>query len=298
MMAVGMLIRGLVELYFTYEASYHTIAAIQHEQAQAASIHIQSFLDEIVRPMAALPIRPTDSSTLDDRREDHVRLLRQLSAATNLAYLDAAGTEQLRVSRVSGTSVRATGGPALAIMPAELTPGTPFFSRTYFLEGSEPYMTVARRGSDGGATVADVNLKLVWDIVEHIQVGERGYAYVVDRNGALIAHPDLSLVLRRTDATSLPQVREAIAEGTRLTQNAVIGNDIAGGQVLASFASVAGPEWIVVVERPLGEAFGPLYASVVRTALTVLGGIGVSLFFSWRGGRQPRAPDLERTVGT
>jgi hypothetical protein len=49
---------------------------------------------------------------------------------------------------------------------------------------------------DAGVSVAEVNLKLIWDVVSQIKVGERGQAYVVDAQGRLIAHPDISLVLR------------------------------------------------------------------------------------------------------
>ena len=59
-------------------------------------------------------------------------------------------------------------------------------------------MTIAMPQSGGGVTVAEVNLKFIWDVVSQIKVGKAGLAYVVDRNGALIAHPDISLVLQKT----------------------------------------------------------------------------------------------------
>ena len=49
-------------------------------------------------------------------------------------------------------------------------------------------------------TVAEVNLKFIWEVVSQIKVGKAGLAYAIDRNGALIAHPDISLVLQKTDA--------------------------------------------------------------------------------------------------
>ena len=44
-------------------------------------------------------------------------------------------------------------------------------------------------------------------MVSQIKVGERGHAYVVDAQGRLIAHPDISLVLRNTDMSRLAQVK-------------------------------------------------------------------------------------------
>ena len=83
-----------------------------------------------------------------------------------------------------------------------------------FRKGTEPYMTIARpAGGDGGVTVADVNLKFVWDVVSRIKIGAMGLAYVVDANGTLIAHPDISLVLKKTDLKALPQVAAALDHG-------------------------------------------------------------------------------------
>ncbi len=77
-------------------------------------------------------------------------------------------------------------------------------------------MTLALAGTrkDAGVSIAEVNLKLIWDVVSQIKVGERGHAYVVGAEGRLIAHPDISLVLRNTDMSKLLQVQAARA-GTR-----------------------------------------------------------------------------------
>ena len=80
-----------------------------------------------------------------------------------------------------------------------------YYGPVYFRRESEPYMTLALAGTrrDAGVSVAEVNLKLIWDVVSQIKVGERGHAYVIDAQGRLIAHPDISLVLRNTDMTRL-----------------------------------------------------------------------------------------------
>ena len=68
-------------------------------------------------------------------------------------------------------------------------------------------MTLALAGDrrDAGVSIAEVNLKFIWDVVSQIKVGEQGQAYVVDAPGRLIAHPDISLVLRETNAPIWPK---------------------------------------------------------------------------------------------
>ena len=59
-----------------------------------------------------------------------------------------------------------------------------WFGPVYFRKESEPYLTMAvAHGGRGGVTVAEINLKLIWDVVSQIKVGKDGYAYVVDRAG-------------------------------------------------------------------------------------------------------------------
>ena len=52
-----------------------------------------------------------------------------------------------------------------------------------------------------GILQVQVNLKYVWDLVSKLKVGTEGYAYAVARNGDLIAHPEISLVLQRRNVS-------------------------------------------------------------------------------------------------
>ena len=140
-------------------------------------------------------------------------------------------------------------------------------------------IALAHVGKNGGVTVADVNLKLIWDVISAIHVGEKGYAYVVDDRGRLIADPDLSIVLRDTDLSTLPQVQAALAKlKSREAANGVapIGGsaEIAkgrdGGDVLTAYAIAPKPRWIVFVQQPLAEAFASVTQSLLRT-LALLG---------------------------
>src|SRR4029077_5879449 len=133
---------------------------------------------------------------------------------------------------------------------------------------SEPYMTLAmaREGRNAGVTVAEINLKLIWDVITALKIGQSGYAYVVDGRGRLIAHPDISLVLRDTDLSKLPQVKEAL-EGPGShghTGAARVAKSIGGRNVLTAHAAIAPVGWRVFVEVPLAEAFAPLYGAALR----------------------------------
>src|SRR5438309_366811 len=108
----------------------------------------------------------------------------------------------------------------------------------YFRRESEPYLAVALAGTrrDAGVSVAEVNLKLIWDVVSQIKVGQRGHAYVVDAQGRLIAHPDISLVLRNTDLSRLAQIQAARAAGAPAQDQVQEAQDLQGRRVLTAHA--------------------------------------------------------------
>ena len=158
--------------------------------------------------------------SLENRRFDALRLLRQVPAITELAQVDSTGKERLRVSRLAMDVVNS--GVDLSKEPKFLvrwrSSRSPprskvYYGPVYFRRESEPYMTLSLAGTrkDAGVSIAEVNLKLIWDVVSQIKVGERGHAYVVGAQGRLIAHPDISLVLRNTDMSKLAQVQAARA---------------------------------------------------------------------------------------
>jgi HAMP domain-containing protein len=147
----------------------------------------------------------------------------------------------------------------------------------YFRKETGPYMTVAvRSGSDSGpVTIAEVNLKFIWDVVSRIKIGDKGLAYVVDGKGFLVAHPDIGLVLRKTDMSELPHVKAAIsAQG--FGDSAMLSRDLVGTSVLVSVAPIESLGWKVFVEQPETEVYAKLYASILRTGLLLLAGLVIS----------------------
>ncbi len=151
-----------------------------------------------------------------------------------------------------------------------------YYGPVYFRRGTEPFMTLAMAGArrDAGVSVAEVNLTHIWDVVNQIRVGRGGRAYVVDAQGRLIAHPEISLVLRYTDFSQLAQVKSARApEPARDSEEAQIARDDRGERVLAAHATAAPLNWLVLVELPEHEANAPLNTAILRIVIVLLAGL-------------------------
>ena len=223
--SVALLSNGMFEVYFYYQEHKAALIRIQREQAEAASAKISQFIKEIESQLGWTTQLPWSASSIEQRRFDALRLLRQVPAITELAQVDSTGKERLRVSRLAmdvvGSGIDFSKEPKFT----EAAANKIYYGPVYFRRESEPYMTLSLAGTrrDAGVSIAEVNLKLIWDVVSQIKVGEKGSAYVIDRQGRLIAHPDISLVLRNTDMSRLPQVRAARPERPERSRRRLAG---------------------------------------------------------------------------
>ena len=279
---IALVSNGVFDVLFYYRENKVSLIRIQREQAEAAAAKIGQFIKEIESQLGWTTQLPWSAGSIEQRRFDALRLLRQVPAITELTQLDATGKERLRVSRLAMDVVASGGDFSNDPKFTEAAAKKVYYGPVYFRRESEPYMTLAIAGTrrDAGVSVAEVNLKLIWDVVSQIKVGERGHAYVVDAQGRLIAHPDISLVLRNTDMSKLAQVRAARGGATATdSPSAPVqeGENIDGNKVLTAYAPVAPLGWLVFVELPAEEAYAPLYAALQRLALVLLAALSIAI---------------------
>ena len=295
---------SLVELYFAYQETQRTLIQSAAEKALGAAQRIERFVIEIERGIGATTRADADDPAMappgglgagyrealagalvEQRELAFLRLLGVDRAISELWHLDVGGKEQLRVARVAldrhGSGRDFSDSPAFNAAKS----GKTYFSPVYLRRGSEPYMTIAVPSGEYAVevTVAEVNLRAVWDVIAQIRVGKAGYAFVVDSAGQLVAHPNSSLMLANRDLTGLPQVRAALAResGAADAQQAVtIGEGVTGGQVLSTYATMPRLGWQVFTEQPLAEAFAPLQATILRSVAVLALGLVASVLAS------------------
>src|SRR5262252_1332541 len=290
----GLLTSGGVELIFRYRESVEAIGALQREMAQGAAFKIQQFVQDIEHTLRASTQTQdiVTSGLTEPYKFELLKLLKVTPAITELVALDTSGREQLKVSRVRMLLSDDLRDRASAEAFQGARGGKTFFGQVYFIRESEPYMTVAVpierfAGDVVGVLVAEVNLKYIWEVVSRIKVGQAGYAYVVSREGDLIAHPDISLVLQKRQVKQLSQVQSALAGAPG---RFVAQPNLAGQQVFAASATIPDLGWAVLLERPATEVYAPLYASILRTGILLLVGLGMAVLASLLIGRRVVRP--------
>jgi adenylate cyclase len=297
--AIPLAINGVIEAWLGYRDQRARLDQLLSVQATSAAARIDGFIEGIENALDWLIQFPWTDEPDEQRRTDALRLFRQVPAIVSLQLVDHRGRERLYVSRIGLNRIDShadrSSDPAVVGARSART----WFGDVRYNRGSEPYLTIAISGNrpSVGVVIAEVNLKLVWDVISAIKVGKTGFAFVLDEPGRLIAHPDISLVLRGADeATSRPfqAIRDAIGAGVGFAT----GRNVQGQAVAAAAATVPGPHWTVVVEQPLSEAFGPIYAALWRTAELVLVGTIFSGLLAYALARRMTEPIRRLEEGT
>jgi signal transduction histidine kinase len=283
LVSAALILNAIVSFYFSYHGQIAMLKGFYREKAEAEAGRVSAFFSEIRDQIGWTTYLGWDQQSVEQRRFDYLRLLRQVPAISEISQLNDSGREQLKVSRLD-LDVRESGKDySRDARFTETLRRKVWFSPVYFRLGSEPYLRIAieRSGGHPGVTVAEVNLKLIWDVVRSIRVGHSGVAYIVDGNGRLIAHPDISLVLRNTEVGRMPFIAaglQAMREEAAAVSDAAVTVNIEGRRVLAARSALPSLHWLVLLELPMSEALLPLYSSALHSLLVLIAGLALAGF--------------------
>lgn len=293
LVSLALVVNGLSDTWFSYQEQKALLFRIQREQAKAAAEKISQFLGEIAAGLAWETQLPWNNGNLDEWQLDAVRLLRQVPALSEVVQVDASGRERFRMSREAPDVIESHADHSKDTAFIEAVARKIYYGPVYFVEGSQPFMTIAMAGAqpDFGVIIAQVNLTFIWDVVSQIKVGNTGQAYVVDDGARLIASPDISQVLRKTDMSAFAQVRAARSAALRSSSDQPLeGVDLMGRRVLSASAKVAPTGWLVFTELPINEAYAPLYDSAMRSAAFILVALVLAIFAGFMLARRMIVP--------
>jgi len=300
-LAVGLMASGLVEMYFRYREIRDTIGRLQQEAASNAAAKVGLAMQEIFSSMVAATRSRDVASTSPGYRDGPLRklfddmlsgelnrLLLIAPAITEAIALDADGAARARAARLRAVYPEDQRDFSESVGFQRALGGQRHVGPIHFVRESEPYVTLSvpievLAGVAVGVLQAEVSLIYVGEqVVAQLEASDTGYAYIVSRSGQLVAHPQVSLVLERRDLSSLEQVAQALRadpEGAGGTLG-TLGRNMRGERVFSSYAPIPDLDWIVFIERPADEVYRPLYASIRRTLVLLLVGLGMALVVS------------------
>jgi signal transduction histidine kinase/CheY-like chemotaxis protein len=272
LVGASLIVGILLEMGFRFQEARQNLEVVHRQMAELAAMRIRNYIEDVARAvhLAAQPRNVVGDRVGDDYIIDLHNLLKNVPAIRNVVALDMAGHEELRLSRIARSVPDAAADHSATDYFTAARAGETYFGPVIFPPNSfEPRIVIATPiepfvGEVIGVLAAEVNVRYVWDVVQEIQIGESGYAYVVDGTGSLVAHPDLHLVLQRKNTSDHPQVAAVL--GGDVDGATGVYRNLRGQRVLVSHVRIPNVGWTVFVERPLTEVYAPLVASLARTA--------------------------------
>ncbi len=148
---------------------------------------------------------------------------------------------------------------------------------------TEPYIDVAtseyiitavkelkdRQGNVVGAIGADVNLQKLTGLISEIKLGERGYSFIIDSKGVVVAHPDKELI-----GTNLIEKHEGLKTILQ-EQEGSMEYSFNNEEQLLSFVTNNTTGWKIVGAIYKSELVGKLNS--IKTTIMLVGVIAVLL---------------------
>ncbi|HHV09223.1 MAG TPA: methyl-accepting chemotaxis protein [Clostridiales bacterium] len=136
-----------------------------------------------------------------------------------------------------------------------------------------------------GALVARMEADSLSNITKDIGYGERGYSFMINSKGAVIAHPDTEKVVQGFNpvvkAQEQPELKELAAAYQTILDNksGLVQYEYEGNKLFSAYAPIEGTDWSFVItayEDEILEAI-PRMVRIILTiiVLTLLGSTGV-----------------------
>lgn len=300
----ALLIAYIPQMYLLVQQGNRAISSEQQSIAQEAANTVADFFQvkfDVLETTARLGDFALASR--QDQEKTLASLLGLQPAFRQLAFLDTRGQEQIKTSRLSrvasGNLIDRVEGDWLS----QLKQGDRYISPIYVDDlTSEPLVILAVPVQDifgdfQGALLAEMSLKFMWDLVGRLKVGETGRAYVVDKQGNLIAIGDTSRVLRGENVRQLSLIAQFMADPAPVDKGVTRWlRGIDGSNVVGTYVALGVPDWAVVTELPIQEAIAPFVGSVLASFITTLAIAAIVASVAAYAARRLTMPLLNLTI--
>jgi len=302
LMTITLIMMSLVVGWRTYENRLTASREFQRQYAAqtAAFLEAQTINRLLEELIVSSQTQEFLAMNFSSQRFILNKLLRYEPAFTELIVVSRDAWEVVRVSRtelIGPSDFRSRDGYVEVV---EGLAGRPYIGPVRISETGEPFVTmsvpVGIAGQETvGVLIAEVNLRSLWDTISNVNVPEHGRAFVVDTYGRLIAHPDLSMVLRGEYWGAYPPVADYI-QHQQLTP-AYEYTSAAGDLVLGTLAPIPKLGWGVAIEQPLDALrWNAIYIGLITLSVSFVALLLV-VIISYITARRAVAPIAELTRG-
>ncbi|MBI3812475.1 MAG: HAMP domain-containing protein [Nitrospirae bacterium] len=280
-----MILFGIIAVRTSRDTARQIVAEENLQVARRAAHEIEQYIMNSVMIIEALAQNLAKTDLKPWQKERMVRnYALQFEQFQSIDLVDTYG----RSIATSGLDALPQNKIREAAVQAALA-GRIYRSEVFISKNFTPGMTVAIPlkvlGEFQGAIVGELNLIEMWRLVDDIRIGHEGHAFVVSKEGLLIAHGLNSAkeqVFRQERIGRLP-IAEAALKGE---MQSLVYPDQRGVEQIGVSAPITNLGWGLVIEQPTREAYAAATRLTYELTVLVLAFIFLMILVGMIGGKQ------------
>jgi signal transduction histidine kinase/CheY-like chemotaxis protein len=266
LLLLSLVVVGVAVYTFIASAEERSWQGRHVEAANNATATVQAFLLRIEDTLTVVGSLEIDILTGSPRTLETI--LEENPALLEIIRLDETGAILASASRDTPVLANLFSIPQSNWFQYART-GQRYLGNLQLSSANEPYIIVAMPSRSGGVVGARLRMTVLWDTVSAIQVGETGSAYVINRDGQIIAHRD-HLLVRNYERIADSNIYDQVA----LQNKQQPYTNVQGIPVIGVVSPIESTDWLIITELPQAES-----SAIRNAALIILGGsiLGFSL---------------------
>lgn len=128
-----------------------------------------------------------------------------------------------------------------------------------------------------------INLDTVNTIIQDIEIGDQGYAFIANGDGQFVAHKDMKKVLGKEKLSDEgTQAAEELTGAVKQQQTGLREMELSGQDVWAAYAPIAGTNWNIVLVSDKDEVLAGVYHSAMVQGVLFLVAVLLSILLTGR----------------
>ena len=131
-----------------------------------------------------------------------------------------------------------------------------------------------------GVLGASLKIQELIDVVNQVKVGETGYAYMIDREGTFVAHPQSEFILE-SNQFELGEELAAIGKKMIAGESGIVNYKYEGMGKYMAYAPVKSTGWALAVTVPVKEVNQPLNNMMQKIILITVVTLALAILVIW-----------------
>lgn len=294
-----MIVISVSGIIFGYFLSKKETEIFQFQLVEALSKEISKELKDIEN---VLIVTASSKEVLEKGDLTHLsfslmKILKNYPSVLDVSAMNAEGEEVVLTSRFRTSYQKKHYGNEQFFLRS--MKGETYYSKISHKYDTKPFIRISVPLSLYGDKIigvlsANVGLHNVQRAISRTKIGDKGYAYLIDHNGVVIAHTFLSLPLKRTNISELsnPSVFYNIYQNPDKIHHFDY-QDFDGSKGYTSAAIISKPGWLIGVSQYSGEVFSREWTSLLLTLIAIIIAALVSGISTYRISRRLSEPIIE-----